>query len=308
MVDFIKQHWTYILGALLLHALFAGIFGLTMLNMQRSPPPVQLAIQAVVVDPKALNDAARQQRQQRERDRAQQQEREQAAQREREEQVRREQEQAAEQQRREQEEVQRKQAEQRAEQERQIELKQRQEAEQRRLAEEQQLRERQEAEKKAAAAEAERKKRAEEEAKRVAEIQRKQREEAERRKAAEDKRLQEARESELQRQLQQEEADAAAAAAARGSPEAAQYIAMIAQAVERRWKRPLSAREGLQCEVRVRQTPAGVVLSAQVGSCNGDAAVRQSIEAAVFGASPLPLPSNPRLFDPNLVFMFKPTT
>nr|WP_298728421.1 cell envelope integrity protein TolA [uncultured Steroidobacter sp.] len=306
MVDFIKQHWTYILGALLLHALFAGIFGLTMLNMQRSPPPVQLAIQAVVVDPKALNDAARQQRQQRERDRAQQQEREQAAQREREEQVRREQEQAAEQQRREQEEVQRKQAEQRAEQERQIELKQRQEAEQRRLAEEQQLRERQEAEKKAAAAEAERKKRAEEEAKRVAEIQRKQREEAERRKAAEDKRLQEARESELQRQLQQEEADAAAAAAAANSPEMAQYRAMIQQAVQRRWNRPLSARDDLVCQVTVRQTPAGVVLSARVGTCNGDAAVKQSVENAVISASPLPTAPNPRLFQPEITFNFRP--
>ncbi len=122
MVDFIKQHWTYILGALLLHAVFAGIFGLTMLNMQRTPPPVQLAIQAVIVDPKMLNDAARQQRQQRERDRAQQQEREQQAQREREreaEQQQREQEQAdqqkADQQKREQEEVQRKESEQRAE-------------------------------------------------------------------------------------------------------------------------------------------------------------------------------------------------
>ena len=51
MVDFVKQHWTYILGALLLHAVFAGIFGLTMLNMQRNAPPVQLAIQAVIVDP-----------------------------------------------------------------------------------------------------------------------------------------------------------------------------------------------------------------------------------------------------------------
>ena len=37
MVDFVKQHWTYILGALLLHAVFAGIFGLTMLNIDGTP-------------------------------------------------------------------------------------------------------------------------------------------------------------------------------------------------------------------------------------------------------------------------------
>lgn len=302
MVDFIKQHWQYFLGALLLHALFAGIFGLTMLNMQRNAPPVQLAIQAVIVDPSALNQSNRQQQQRRERERAQQQQREAQAQRERE--------QAAERQRREQEETARKQkeetarrdAEQQAEQARQLELKQRQEAEQRRLAEEKQLRERQEAEKKRAAAEAERKRRAEEEAKRLADIERRQKEEAERRRAAEEARRQQAAESDLARQLQEEEANAAAL----GSPEAAQYKAMIAQAVERRWKRPLSARSGLRCEVRVRQTPAGVVLSVQVGTCNGDSAVRQSIEAAVFGASPLPLPSNPRLFDPNLAFIFVP--
>ncbi|HEY0685042.1 MAG TPA: cell envelope integrity protein TolA [Steroidobacter sp.] len=302
MVDFIKQHWLYILGALALHAVFAGIFGLTMLNMQRTPPPVQLAIQAVVVDPAALNKAARQQRQERERERVQQREREAEAQREREqaEQQRREQEEEAT--RKQQEETARRESEQRAEQERQVELKQREEAEQRRLAEEQQLRERQEAEKKRAAAEAERKKRAEEEAKKVAEIERRQKEEAERRRAADEARLQEARESELARQLAEEEADAAAAS----SPEMAQYVAMIRQQVERRWKRPLSARDDLQCQVQVRQTPAGVVLSVRVGTCNGDAAVKQSIEVAVQSASPLPLPSNPRLFNPNLTFVFRP--
>jgi colicin import membrane protein len=297
MLDFFKQHWTYIIGALLLHAVFAGIFGLTMLNMQRTPPPVQLAIQAVVVDPAALNQASRQQRQQRERERAQQQERERAAQQEREQQVQREREEAAEQQRREQEEVTRKETEQRAQQERQVELKQRQEAEQRRQAEEQQLRERQEAEKKRAAAEAEKKRQAEAEAKRVADIERRQKEEAERRRAADEARRQAAAEAELQRQLQEEEG----VMAARGSPEAAQYEAMIKQ-----WNRPLSARDDLRCQVEVRQTPAGVVLSVKIGSCNGDAAVRQSIETAVYNASPLPKPPNPRLFYPTITFYFDP--
>lgn len=306
MVDFIKQHWTYIIGALLLHALFAGIFGLTLLNMQRNAPPVQLAIQAVIVDPNLLNQSTRQQQQrrERERERAAQQEREQQAQRQQQEQqAQREREQAAEQQRREQEETVRREAEQRAEQERQVELKQRQEAEQRRVAEEQQLRERQEAERKRAAAEAEKQRQAEAERKRVAEIERRQKEEAERRRAADEARQQQARESDLARQLAEEEGTMEA----RGSPAMAQYIAMIRQHVERRWRRPLSANEGLECEVRVAQTPAGVVLSVQVTRCNGDAAVKQSIETAVLGASPLPPPPDPRLFDRNLVFIFKPT-
>lgn len=303
MVDFLKQHWTYIIGALLLHALFAAVFGLTMLNLQRSPPPVQLAIQAVIVDPAMLNQTSRQQQQRRERERAVQQERERAAEQEREQQAKREQEQAEQQQRREQEETVRKEAEQQAEQARQVELKQRQEADQRRQAEEQQLRERQEVERKRAAAEAEKKRQAEAEQKRVADIERRQKEEAERRKAADDARLQEARESELQRQLQEEEADAAALS----SPEAAQYRAMIQQAVQRRWKRPLSARDDLLCQVSVRQTPAGVVLSVKIGNCNGDTAVRQSVETAVYGASPLPAPPNPRLFQPEITFNFRPS-
>jgi colicin import membrane protein len=58
--------------------------------------------------------------------------------------------------------------------------------------------------------------------------------------------------------------------------------------------------------VTVRQTPAGVVLSAKVGTCNGDAAVKQSVENAVISASPLPAPPNPRVFRAELTFNFRP--
>ena len=85
-----------------------------------------------------------------------------------------------------------------------------------------------------------------------------------------------------------------------------QYIAMIEQRIVRNWNRPPSARAGLECEVRVAQTPGGTVLSVQIGRCNGDAAVRQSIEAAVMRSSPLPPPPDPRLFERNLVLVFKP--
>jgi colicin import membrane protein len=49
-----------------------------------------------------------------------------------------------------------------------------------------------------------------------------------------------------------------------------------------------------------------VVTGVQIGNCNGDAAVRESIEAAVYRASPLPTPSNPDLFDRSLKFNFHP--
>jgi colicin import membrane protein len=287
MAEFIRKHWAYLIAALLLHVLFAGVFGLTMLRMSRNAPPPQLAIQAVVVDQSLLSRANRQQQRERER------RRDQAIQRERE--------QAAEQQRREQEETARREAEQRAEQERQVELKQREEADQKRLLEEQQVRERQEAERKREA-EAERERKAEAERQRVAEIERKQKEAEQKRRAAEEMRAQEAREDELRRQLEEEEGRDQAA----NSGLLNQYIAMIEQRVVRNWNRPASARPGLECEVRVAQTPGGAVLSVQLGRCNGDAAVRQSIENAVMRSSPLPPPPDPRLFERNLVLVFKP--
>jgi colicin import membrane protein len=290
MGGLVRNNWPYFLGALALHVVFAGIFALTMISFRREPPPVPLAIEAVVVDPSALKRAPRPPERdvQQERERAEAEERERAAEAERE-------------RLRQQQEAERQEAERRAEEIRQRELKQREEAERQRLAEERAMRERQEAERKRQ--EEERRRQAEEaERKRLAEIKRKQQEEAERRRQAEEARLQAAREAELRRQLEAEEG----LMQARSSPAMAQYIAMIRQHVERRWIRPMSATPGLECEVKVSQSPSGVVLSAQVTRCNGDAAVRQSIETAVHRSSPLPLPPDPRLFDRNIVFIFKP--
>jgi colicin import membrane protein len=93
---------------------------------------------------------------------------------------------------------------------------------------------------------------------------------------------------------------------AMNSNEMAAYQFALQQKVLRNWARPASARAGLDCLVQVRQSATGEVISANVVSCNGDAAVERSIEAAVYKASPLPLPENAVLFDPNLRFRFIP--
>jgi colicin import membrane protein len=49
------------------------------------------------------------------------------------------------------------------------------------------------------------------------------------------------------------------------------------------------------------------VTNVRIGECNGDAALRESIESAVYRASPLPAAPDPSLFDRNLSFLFKPT-
>ncbi|HKS58944.1 MAG TPA: cell envelope integrity protein TolA [Steroidobacteraceae bacterium] len=294
MLEFLRKYWAYLIGALLLHVVFAAIFGLTMISMARKPQQTVLAIQAVVVDRSVLDRAARPQRD-----------------------LKKEQEQQRQQQEAEQRKQQeRREAEQKAEQVRQQEQKQR-EVEQQRQQAEQQQRERQETERKAqveaerkaqaeterkAQVEADRQRKAEAERQRVAEIERKQKEEAERRKAAEDARDKQQRESDLRKQLEEEEGRSQAENAGLLN----QYVAMIQEHIIRNWNRPASARPGLECQVRVTQTPTGTVLSAEVGQCNGDVAVKQSIEAAVRRASPLPPPPDPRLYERNLVLVFKP--
>jgi colicin import membrane protein len=167
--------------------------------------------------------------------------------------------------------------------------------------------ERKQAEEKAAAEEkqrreeAERKRQQEEreaEQKRVAEAKRK----AEEKRKADEARLQAQRDAELRRTLEAEER----LSAARSSPAYASWQAAIVARVTRAWIRPPGASAGLNCIVRISQTPGGEVTSVQLGECNADGAVRESIESAVYRASPLPPPPDPALFERNITFVFKP--
>jgi colicin import membrane protein len=151
----------------------------------------------------------------------------------------------------------------------------------------------------------------EKEAKEKADREKAEKAKAEKEKAARDKlarekaqadKLRTQREAELNAQIAAEEH----AAAVRASGQMNQYIAQITAKIESKWIRPISAQPGLNCEVRVTQVPGGTVVGVQVGRCNGDESVRQSIEAAVYRASPLPLPSDPALFERILVVTFRP--
>lgn len=299
MSDYLKLNWHYLLGATLIHALFAGVFGLTLLKLPHQTPPPVLAIQATIVDSSTLAKAPSRPKPPEPAKPVVDTEAEAAAQRQKDEAAQREKEQQQERERQ-------AQAQQEQEKKQQQEAREKEVREQQ--AKEQQAREQAEAERKRSAeaeakAQAEAAKaKAEADRKRVAEIERRQKEEAERRKTAEDAQSRAAREAELRRQLAEEEGREQAVSSGLLN----QYVAMIQQHVERQWNRPASARAGLACEVRVAQTPTGTVLSAQVTQCNGDAAVKQSIESAVLRASPLPLPPDPRLFERNLVFRFTP--
>lgn len=84
------------------------------------------------------------------------------------------------------------------------------------------------------------------------------------------------------------------------------YIADIQNKVQRNWIRPASAKQGLKCKVAVNQIPGGEVINVTVTQCIGDEVFRRSVETAVYKASPLPRPSDPGLFDREIVFTFRP--
>jgi colicin import membrane protein len=163
--------------------------------------------------------------------------------------------------------------------------------------------ERIEAEKQAAAKEAEEKAAAEKAAADKKALEKKKAEEAAAAKKAADEKARLAREAELRRILEAEERGNAL----RSSDEANRWHAQIVARITRAWIRPPSAQPGITCIVLVSQVPGGEVTSVRVDSCSiNDAALRESVEAAVYRASPLPPPPNPALFERNLELTFAP--
>lgn len=110
------------------------------------------------------------------------------------------------------------------------------------------------------------------------------------------------REAELRRQIQDEEHVSEVEAGPLGD----RYRLSLQNRITHAWIKPPSARSGIDCRVEVTQIPGGEVTNARVTQCNGDAAVRQSIENAVYRASPLPDPPDPSLFHRVLILEFKP--
>ena len=155
-----------------------------------------------------------------------------------------------------------------------------------------------------AAAEAERKRVADADAKRkAAEEEARKKAAAEEARRSADAKQRAEREAEMRRQMEAEEEVAAVAR----SGVMDDYRRLLVQTIERSWNRPPSARAGLECTLYVSQAPGGTVVDVKLGPCNGDQAVRESITNAVYRASPLPAPSDPRAFERRLEIVFKPT-
>jgi len=186
-------------------------------------------------------------------------------------------------------------------------------AEEKHLAEEKRVaEERRQAEEKAAQQQREEvEKKAQEEAERKAEEAKRK----EQQRLAEAKRLaEEKRKAEEARQQAEEEADLKKSLAeeehlmaARSGGAMASWLQQITARITRAWNKPPTARPGIDCMLYVTQVPGGEVVNVRLGACNGDQAVRESIEAAAYRASPLPPPPDPALFDRNLAIHFNPS-
>ena len=290
--SFIAEYKPWLIGSVMLHVVVMLAFALTTFTIPRQLPQ-QLAVQATLVDETKTKSAkeavAREQREARERKavqarRERDKQRQQQAEQERKAKAQRERKMKAEQQRK-----------QTAERERKLKRQQEQQAIAAREAQEK------------AAVESERQAKLAAERKAQAEAERQARIKAERKAKADAERKSAeaaaaARQAELMASMEAEER----LLAARSSDEMAQYAALIKQKVERNWAIPAGSPAGIECEVFVSQIPGGEVVGVKVGRCNADSAVVRSLEAAVFKSSPLPLPSNPLLFDRTLRLTFKP--
>ncbi len=109
--------------------------------------------------------------------------------------------------------------------------------------------------------------------------------------------------AQLQRALREDAQSNAQMRAAVGG-----WITEVTQRVEAAWIKPPTARSNLSCTIGVVLVPGGAVSSVSLGACNGDEAVRESIEAAVYRASPLPPPPDPDLYHQQINFVFAPNS
>jgi|SRR5688572_5430387 colicin import membrane protein len=149
---------------------------------------------------------------------------------------------------------------------------------------------------------AQRKAKAESDAKLKAEQAAQARAAADKRREAQETRDRDAREADLRARLAEEETRTSAGFQSLK----ARYVRAIQVHVEQRWYEPPGGAQGLSCTIFVTQIPGGEVVGMRFGTCNGNAAVRQSIETAVRNASPLPAPPEPRLFEREVKLVFTP--
>lgn len=83
------------------------------------------------------------------------------------------------------------------------------------------------------------------------------------------------------------------------------YQALIIQAISEHWIVPPTANKKLSSLLIIKLSPSGSVLDVQIAKSSGDPALDSSARAAVFKASPLPVPKKSEDFEPFKHFSLK---
>jgi colicin import membrane protein len=109
----------------------------------------------------------------------------------------------------------------------------------------------------------------------------------------------------LEQQLQQEQDRLASIQSQKARGEVNKYKALILQAISQHWLVPPTINKKLTCELLIRMAPGGMVLDVQVVNSSGDTGLDRSARAAVFKASPLPVPSDSDAFESFRQFILK---
>ena len=75
------------------------------------------------------------------------------------------------------------------------------------------------------------------------------------------------------------------------------YKNLIITAIGNRWIMPEKVKKGLECHLKVRVAAGGTVISVKLIRLSGEPALDHSAEAAIYKASPLPVPKETKLFN-----------
>lgn len=102
----------------------------------------------------------------------------------------------------------------------------------------------------------------------------------------------------------QEQLEGALASELQGQSQS-QWISQLTAAISRAWSY-IAGADQLHCKIKIQLSGSGDVLNANVSQSSGNKLFDDSAVRAAFKASPLPLPSDPSAFDPNLTICFSP--
>ncbi|MGQ0697663.1 MAG: cell envelope integrity protein TolA [Panacagrimonas sp.] len=153
-----------------------------------------------------------------------------------------------------------------------------------------------------------RKKKEEQDAKRKAEEEEKKRIQEEKRKAEEERKRKEEERKRLQEEFERslnEETEARAEAARIGEVQR-RWQDILNDHIGSRWLRPPGLPPGLRCTVQIDILPNGEVISVKIVRSSGNPSFDASVENAVYKASPMPLPEDPKAFERSLQPTFTP--